>query len=84
VWLVGVVNPKFHENVHFFSDSDGIKKKTGLRIILEYRPNYINSFFGSKMAKDRFMVWLVGVVNPKFHPTLEWARPFIETERFFG
>ena len=32
---------KRDENIHFFSDSDGINKKTGLRIILEYRPNYI-------------------------------------------
>jgi Holliday junction resolvasome RuvABC DNA-binding subunit len=36
---------KRDENIHFFSDSDGINKKTGLRIILEYRPNYINSIF---------------------------------------
>ena len=36
---------KRDENIHFFGDSDGINKKTGLRIILEYRPNYINSIF---------------------------------------
>jgi hypothetical protein len=98
----------------------GLTRKPDLESYWSTDPTISTPFFGSKMAKDRFMAILsnlhlvdndnhptgrlykctpvtlhilgitlvqicvtFGVVSPKFHPTLDWARPFIETEHFF-
>jgi len=74
---------KRDENIHFFSDSDGINKKTGSYWSTD--PTISTPFFGSKMAKDRFMAILsnLHLVDNDNHPTgrLYKLNPFIRMMR---
>ena len=76
---------KRDENIHFFSDSDGLTRKPDLESYWSTDPTISTPFFGSKMAKDRFMAILsnLHLVDNDNHPAgrLYKVNPFIHMMR---